>query len=306
MLRINYNIIKSVFFIFIWFICTLCLVTFYFKYFHIFCSYIDSLHPCALFNYSDIFILDYSLYYSPLWTLTPPLSGSTKSSDPMDSTIGKKIISNYESNLTAQLAKNGINLPLKYTIIGKNATLDLINMINSLEENNNKSSNSTLKDTNKLLLDFLISNTGIVYKFNFELTYPQIKLLQEFEVNLSFIKEISTSKNIIELNESGVYCFKHLPTGYIGIGSSINCLFRLRDHISSFNGHRSETFLHKWVNSNGGISTVHWSPILTYPNLYLEWLLKYPEIKLNSPAGWFKLIASIYYVPWSCFRASIS
>nr|UEV87049.1 hypothetical protein [Grifola frondosa] len=131
----------------------------------------------------------------------------------------------------------------------------------------------------KLLLDFIASRINPNFNFYFELDPKSIKLNHEHDISLSRKASI---KNIEDGYASGVYCFKHIQTGKFGIGSSISCVPRLRDHISSFNGHRSTTFLHEWINANGGIASACWSPIITYPNVYQEWHKQYPLVKLSK------------------------
>lgn len=130
------------------------------------------------------------------------------------------------------------------------------------------------------LLDFIVSNTYPDFKFNFKLTPDQITLPNKYPIDLSAINKGTHLYANSYLNDSGVYCFQH-QSGKFGIGSSLSCLARLRDHISSLKGHRAATFLHSWINDNGGIGSAVWTPIITYQNLYTLWHEKYPTANLN-------------------------
>ena len=158
-------------------------------------------------------------------------------------------------------------------------------MINQLEVQIQTPGGRKFKDPKQLkslslLLDFIISNTQPDFRFNFKLTPDQITLLTQYPIELSAIKKGRNLDGNSYLNDSGVYCFQH-HSGKFGIGSSLSCLARLRDHISSFKGHRAATFLHTWINENGGTVSAIWAPIITYQNLYTLWYEKYPTANLN-------------------------
>ena len=201
--------------------------------------------------------------------------------------------------------KNKLNIPIKKTAGGIKVTNDIINMIDKLHS---ISSNSKFMPAptpsrlpllppslpfgreggrprakggrggigagDKLLIDFLISRTDIDFNYHMELNPNEIKFTTEY--NMPIRKQI-----VQDGSESGVYCLKHLQSGQMNIGSSISSLARLRDHIHSFYDHRPGTLLHNWVNCNGGLSSLRWSPIITYKNFYQEWLKLYPFEQLS-------------------------
>lgn len=204
--------------------------------------------------------------------------------------LGGKVIAEYLKNISANLQSGALfgiesqnlNLPINLTSAALNATADLVNMINKLEvaiQSGQIRDSEQLKSLS-LLLDFIVSSTDPKFKFNVKLTSNQFKLLTQYPIELSAIRRSNNLDGSSDLNDSGVYCFQH-ESGKFGIGSSISCLARLRDHISSFKGHRAATFLHTWINNNGGIGSAVWSPIITYPNLYTLWYEKYPAVYLN-------------------------
>lgn len=222
---------------------------------------------------------------------------------------GSKLILDYLKNLAN---KNKVNVSIQFTNTGVKSTIDLINMINELYLFTLDKNNPNVKD-HKLLFEFITARWNPDFKFYFELGETNIVLkdVSAQKISLSSWKklDISNQNTNIKSEEftdaytSGVYCFTHLPTGKIGIGSSISCAARLRDHISSFNGHRTRTFLHDWVNKNGGIKSLSWTPIITYPNIYQEWYKRYPSSILSI--GGINLLRAFALYPSRVFEQGL-
>lgn len=78
-------------------------------------------------------------------------------------------------------------------------------------------------------------------------------------------------QRVLDGDCSGIYCFKHKPSGKYGIGSALSCRNRLNDHINSLNGHRTRAKLHDWIINNGGITTVTWAPATARGSLVQQW-----------------------------------
>lgn len=101
----------------------------------------------------------------------------------------------------------------------------------------------------------------------------------EINANLTYslpLKKIKSDFINNQLNESGIYMFKHI-TGKFAIGSAMNFRRRLVDHINSFRGHRQMQKLHKFTNENGGLNNIVWSPLVICPNFYNLFISKYPN-----------------------------
>ncbi len=79
-----------------------------------------------------------------------------------------------------------------------------------------------------------------------------------------------------QLSESGIYIFYH-SSGKFAIGSAMNFQRRLRDHMSSINGHRIMQKLHSFTKKNGGLNELTWSPLIVTPNFYKLFLSLYPN-----------------------------
>lgn len=155
--------------------------------------------------------------------------------------------------------QNKLNIPLYLTAKGIKASQDLINMINLLPEKNN----SYFKGDN-ILYEFLNKNYNKIFRFNIHLS------LKKLIPNITYDLPIKNQK-VIDGDCSGIYCFIDEKTGNVGIGSAISCKNRLKDHMNSFNGHRSKSYLHEWVLENGGITSIKWAPIITYDNIIQDW-----------------------------------
>lgn len=80
----------------------------------------------------------------------------------------------------------------------------------------------------------------------------------EINANLNYslpLKKIKSDFINNQLNESGIYMFKHI-NGKFAIGSAMNFRRRLVDHMNSFRGHRQMQKLHKFTNENGGLNNI--------------------------------------------------
>jgi hypothetical protein len=117
-------------------------------------------------------------------------------------------------------------------------------MINLLPTKNN----SVFKGDN-FLLDYLSSQTNIEIRYNMDNSLKTILPIDEYKLPIAH-------QRVLDGDCSGIYCFKHKPSGKYGIGSALSCRNRLNDHINSLNGHRIRAKLHDWIINNGGITTV--------------------------------------------------
>jgi hypothetical protein len=85
-------------------------------------------------------------------------------------------------------------------------------------------------------------------------SHNKITLEPHFKYSLPLdLKKIESELTISQLSESGIYIFKH-SSGKLAIGSALNFQRRLRDHISSINGHRIMQKLHSFTRKNGGLN----------------------------------------------------
>jgi len=52
---------------------------------------------------------------------------------------------------------------------------------------------------------------------------------------------------------------------------------RLKDHLNSFNGHRTMQKIHLFIKLNGGLQSLTWSPLVITPNVYKLFTSIYPN-----------------------------
>jgi hypothetical protein len=79
-----------------------------------------------------------------------------------------------------------------------------------------------------------------------------------------------------QLNNSGIYIFYH-NSGKFAIGSALSFKRRLTDHLNQFKGHRTMQKLQKFVDANGGLKNLSWSPLIITPNYYDLFISLYPN-----------------------------
>lgn len=140
------------------------------------------------------------------------------------------------ANLFLQL---GDYVTISLTSKGLEASYALIDMLNDLPEHS-----SFIGDT--LLFDYLSNGLKYKYMLHCELTSTTIVPHHKHHIPLN---------DAVVHNEydSGIYGFflsKKDNTSELGLGSAMS---RLIDHMSSFNGSRTQQFMHKHVLSNGGL-----------------------------------------------------
>lgn len=75
------------------------------------------------------------------------------------------------------------------------------------------------------------------YAYNMALSLDKISHVDSYSLPIG-------NQVVTNGTQAGVYAFIHEDTSHVGIGSAISCRSRLVDHMNSFNGHRSTTFLH--------------------------------------------------------------
>lgn len=136
----------------------------------------------------------------------------------------------------------GDYVTISLTSKGLEASYALIDMLNDLPEHS-----SFIGDT--LLFDYLSNGLKYKYMLHCELTSTTIVPHHKHHIPLN---------DAVVHNEydSGIYGFflsKKDNTSELGLGSAIACRSRLIDHMSSFNGSRTQQFMHKHVLSNGGL-----------------------------------------------------
>jgi hypothetical protein len=99
---------------------------------------------------------------------------------------------------------------------------------------------STSFSGDKLLFNFIESKVNNMQDLKFNMDLDLSKVIAHKSYKLP-IKKI----NFLEGELSGIYCFKHLKSGSIFIGSALSFQARLRDHLNSLKGHRTATFFHE-------------------------------------------------------------
>lgn len=165
--------------------------------------------------------------------------------------------------------QNELGLPLFLTAKGIKASHDLIGMLNSLPVD----CDSRFKGDN-LLFQFLSENYNQVHRYNMELSLKEINPICVYSLPIG-------KQKVLDGDCTGIYCFKHIGFGYCSVGSALSCRSRLNEHMASLNGHRPQTFFHKWVSDNGGIAPIRWAPIITYNNIVQEWYNLNSDSPLN-------------------------
>lgn len=173
-----------------------------------------------------------------------------------DKSRGGLLLSKVICHISEQ---NSLALPLFLTAKGIKASHALIDMLNSLPVD----CDSKFKGDN-LLFQFLSENYNQIHRYNMELSLKEIKPICVYSLPIG-------KQKVIDADCSGIYCFKHLYFAYCSIGSALSCRNRLNEHMVSLNGHRPQTFFHKWVSHNGGITPIRWAPIITFNNIVQEW-----------------------------------
>jgi len=162
--------------------------------------------------------------------------------------------------------------PIEITATLQLGIKGLVNLLNQLHLLS--LTNSFKYEGDKYILDFISSYLNPQYKYHFHLDINEINFINEYRFPID-IKQVEDGL------EAGVYGFKHLDTGNFCIGSSTCCFNRLQYHQASFSGYKASSF-HKWVNANGVIQKLSWSPLITLPNFNQEWikLFRTEEISL--------------------------
>ncbi len=181
-----------------------------------------------------------------------------------DKTRGGVLLTKVIYHISEQ---NSLALPLFLTAKGIKASHALIYMLNLLPVG----CDSKYKGDN-LLFQFLIENYNQIHRYNMKLTLKEINPLSVYSLPIA-------KQKVIDGDCTGIYCFKHVDTGYCSIGSALSCRNRLNEHMVSVNGHRPQTFFHKWISENGGIASIRWAPIITFNNIVQEWY----NINYDSP-----------------------
>lgn len=141
-----------------------------------------------------------------------------------------------------------------------------------------------------------LSETSLLYYFilnHFTLPISVVsksengELSTQFKFNLPLggrshsIKDKFSSLPESKLSESGVYLFRHL-SGKFALGSAMNFKNRLKDHLNSFNGHRTMQKIHLFTKLNGGLQSLTWSPLVITPNFYKLFTSIYPNHVLTK------------------------
>jgi hypothetical protein len=88
-----------------------------------------------------------------------------------------------------------------------------------------------------LLLEFLYTQLNPILRYNMESSLTTITPMKSYKIPLLYQK-------VEDADCSGIYVFLH-KTGNIGLGSALSCRDRLQDHMNSFYGNRTKTFLHR-------------------------------------------------------------
>jgi hypothetical protein len=177
---------------------------------------------------------------------------------------------NYENSLGSVVLHHFMNMlkttdgiipEIVLTNQGKLAKNTLITMLNSLSKESK-------------IYEFIQAN----YKLPISVvTHNEINLEPQFKYSLPLnLKKIESKLSNFQLSESGLYIFKH-SSGKFAIGSAINFQRRLRDHMSSINGHRIMQKLHSFTKNNGGLNELTWSPLIITPNFYKLFISLYPN-----------------------------
>lgn len=91
----------------------------------------------------------------------------------------------------------------------------------------------------KLLYEFISKRNELDFTYLLKDNSKDINYIKGYKVEPLEVKPAT------DLFNSGVYCFKHLDTGKLGIGSAMSLYPRLLDHLSSFRGHRTTHYMHE-------------------------------------------------------------
>lgn len=153
-------------------------------------------------------------------------------------TLGEHLISEV---ILAIQKQNKLDFPICFTAHSLASTLKLVEMIDYL--NSIILSKQIQCSDDAVLLKFLVSRAKLVLNYNVELNSSEIsgiKMLNEYFIP----SRENWGQNIKDKDLSGVYCFKHLNSSNMLIGSALSFTARIRDHMSSFHGHRPSTFFH--------------------------------------------------------------
>jgi hypothetical protein len=155
--------------------------------------------------------------------------------------------SNHENNLGSIVLSHFINIlkttdsiipEIVHTNQGKLAENTLITMLDSLPAKSK-------------LYEFILAN----YKLAISVVgHNEINLEPHFKYSLPLdLTKMEFPLSISQFSESGIYIFNH-SSGKFAIGSAMNFQRRLRDHLSSINGHRIMQKLHSFTKKNGGLN----------------------------------------------------
>lgn len=139
---------------------------------------------------------------------------------------------------------------------------------------------STFGDDHKLL-EYLVetSKNLVTYGCHFDLHASTLKPTHSYSVPLgrghSFVD--SAGVYALTINIDGV--------DHNYFGSAISLLKRLREHLSSLDGHKESTTMHHIINANGGARKLLWSPLITMPNLVKDWDVSHPLASISQGAN---------------------
>jgi|SRR5882757_3022133 len=87
-------------------------------------------------------------------------------------------------------------------------------------------------------------------------SHNEINLEPQFKYSLPLdLPKMESQLTVSQLSESGIYIFNH-SSGKFAIGSAMNFQRRLRDHMSSINGHRimARCFAAAFIVLPGGLN----------------------------------------------------
>lgn len=169
-------------------------------------------------------------------------------------TAGGVLVRQSLINLIKQL---GNDVPIYLTPKGIESAKMLTDMLNALIKSDKFKCDAQI-------FYYLYDNVECQYKLHFDITSSDIKPYNSFTLPLK-----QQGEAVPNADDSGIYgFFMHSEESIkVGLGSAISCRARLVDHMASFNGHRTQQFMHKFVMAGEGLNSLKWSPLVTTSNL---------------------------------------
>lgn len=173
-----------------------------------------------------------------------------------NNTAGGVLVRKSLINLIKQL---GNDLPIYLTPKGIESANLLTDMLNALVKSDKFKCDARM-------FSYLSATVDCQYKLHFDITSSVIKSYNSF--NLPLKQQI-----VPNADDSGIYGFfiNSEEDIKVGLGSAISCRGRVVDHMASFNGHRTQQFMHKFVMAGEGLNNLKWSPLITTSNLVHNW-----------------------------------